>query len=149
MILAKIKVYEIKMKTELKIKREIKEKLFTRFIKFFKHRIENNDTINIALLSTIIKRFMFKKMKIMFENDKFDSLKLNLFQFVIIDFLFKTRNKEIKNIEIVINAEKFIYIFKNSSKLKVISELIFLSMILKLSNDINIKLFYKLSKVDK
>ena len=149
MILIEIKIYETKIKTKLKIKKEIKEKLFIRFIKSFKRRIENNNTINIALLLMIIKRFIIKKTKIMLENDEFDFLKLNLFQFAIIDFLFKTRSKKIKSVKIIINIEKFIYIFKNLSKLKVISEIIFLSIILQLSNNINIRFFYKPSKVDK
>ena len=85
----------------------------------------------------------------MLEDDEFDFLKLNSLQFAIINSLFKTRNKEIKNAEIVINIEKFIYIFKNLSKFKTISEIIFLLMILQVNNNINIKFFYKLSKVDK
>ena len=85
----------------------------------------------------------------MLEDDEFNFLKLNSLQFAIINSLFKTRNKEIKNAEIVINIEKFMYIFKNLSKFKTISEIIFLLMILQINNNINIKFFYKLSKVDK
>ena len=85
----------------------------------------------------------------MLENDKLDFLKLNFLQFAIINSLIKARNKKIKNVEIVINVEKLIYIFKNLSKLKAINEMIFLSMIFQLNNNINIKFFYKFSKVDK
>ena len=79
MTLTKIKTYEIKIKMKLKIRRKIKEKLFIRFIKFFKRQVENNDIINIALLLIIIKRFIIKKTKIMLKNNKFDFLKLNFF----------------------------------------------------------------------
>ena len=129
MILIEIRVYEIKIKTKLKVKREIKKKLFIRFIKFLKRRIKDSDMINIALSLITIKRFVIKKTKIMLENDKSDFSELNPLQFAIINSLIKARNKKIKNVKIVINIEKFIYIFKNLSKLKAISEIIFLSII--------------------